>query len=327
VSSTDGDTLSTEWTFSTIDNVFRSSASDRYGTAVTVSRESFDAADAVILATGADYPDALSAAGLAGSYGAPLLLTRPTDLPTVVRDEIVRLGATKVVIVGGMMAVSDSVKNAVDALSGVSVERIAGADRYATAAQVARTIAVREGGMPKAYVVRGDDFPDALACSPFAFNDAMPILLTRSASLPEVTQEVIEDLGVADVVIAGGVAAVSDSVKNAIDGLGGVAVERIAGLNRYETAAAVAEHGVDHGWGSWGYVGIATGLNFPDALVGGVACGNRGGVLLMTDPGYVSGATRATILLHASSILRIDIFGGTNVVSSAVAEDLGTLLW
>ena len=327
VMSLDGDTLSTEWTFSTIDSLFRSSGADRYATAVAVSSASFDTADVVVLATGADFPDALSAAGLAGSYDAPLLLTRPTDLPTVVRDEIVRLGASKVVVVGGTKAVSSSVAGAVDALAGVSVERISGTDRYATAAQVAAAIAAREGATPNAYVARGDTFPDALACSPFAFHEAMPILLTRTASLPSATRDAIEDLGVTDVVVAGGTPAVSDAVKNSIDGIAGVSVVRVAGTNRYETAAAVAEHGVNSGWGSWQYVGIATGLNFPDALVGGVACGNRGGVLLMTDPRYVSGATHATMLLHASSILRVDIFGGTNVVSSDVAESLGTMLW
>ncbi len=327
VISVDGDLLSTEWTFSTIDSLFRSSGSDRYATAVAVSSASFETADVVLLATGANFPDALSAAGLAGSYHAPLLLTRPTDLPTVVRDEIVRLGASKVVIVGGAKAVSAGVASAVDALSGVTVERIAGADRYATAAHVAAAIAAREGATPNVYVSRGDSFPDALACSPYSFHEAMPILLTRTADLPAVTKDVIEDLGVTDVVIAGGTPAVSDAVKNSIDSLAGVSVVRIAGLNRYETAAAVAEHGVSQGWGSWQYVGIATGLNFPDALVGGVACGNRGGTLLMTDPRFVSGPTHATMLLHASSILRVDIFGGANVVSSDVAEALGVILW
>lgn len=327
VMSLDGDMLSTEWTFSTIDSLFRSSGSDRYETAVAVSSSGFDAADVVVLATGADFPDALSAAGLAGSYDAPLLLTRPTNLPTIVRDEIVRLGASKVVIVGGTKAVSTGVVSAVDVLSGVSVERIAGTDRYATAAQVARAIALREGATPNAYVARGDSFPDALACSPYAFREAMPILLTRTTDLPSATRDAIEDLGVTDVVIAGGTPAVSDAVNNIIDGIGGVSVVRVAGLNRYETAAAVAEHGVSRGWGSWKYVGIATGLNFPDALVGGVACGNRGGVLLMSDPRFVSGATHATMLLRKSSILRVDIFGGTNVVSSDVAEALGMMLW
>jgi len=327
VTSMDGDVLQTDWTFSTIESLFRASDSDRYGTAVAVSRMGFDSADVVILATGADFPDALSAAGLAGSYDSPLLLTRATDLPSVVRDEIVRLGASNVVIVGGTKAVSDSVKTVVDSLSGVTVERIAGANRYETAAQVARAIAIREGAPSNAYVVRGDNFPDALACSPYAFHEAMPILLTRPRDLPTATKDAIEDLGVTDVVIAGGAPAVSDTVKNSIDSLSGVDVVRVDGVDRYATAAAVAEHGVGHGWGTWQYVGIATGLNFPDALVGGVSCGNRGGVLLMTDPRFVSGATRATILLHASSILRVDIFGGPNVVSSDVAEDLGTMLW
>lgn len=327
VESVDGDMLTTEWTFSTIDSVLRLAGTDRYKTAVEVSTENWDASDVVLLATGAQFPDALAAAGLAGSYDAPLLLTRPDSLLTSVRDEIVRLGASSVIIVGGTPAVSAQVATSVDAIPGVTVSRIAGADRYDTAARVAAQIQAREGDPTFVYVARGDNFADALACSPYAFSQSVPVLLTRPDSLPGYTKAAIEDLGVTDVLLAGGTPAVSASVAGTIDAMTGVSVTRLAGGNRYATAGVIAEDAVARSWASWENVGIATGLDFPDSLVGGAAMGHRGGVLLMTDPANLSGATRAELLLHGSAISRIDIFGGTSVVSSGVAADLGSLLW
>lgn len=326
VSSVDGDTLSTEWTFSMIEPVLRFAGRDRYATAIEISRENWDASDVVILATGARFPDALAASGLAGSYDAPLLLTRPDALPTSVRDEVVRLGASRVIIIGGTSAVSASVADAIENLPNVTTFRIAGADRYDTAALVARRVVEREG-TTAAYVARGDDFPDALACAPYGFAHKMPVLLTRPGSLSGATKSAIVDLKVADVMLAGGTPAVSASVASAIDAIPGVHVTRLAGGDRYATAGVIAQDAVDRGWATWGYVGIATGRDFPDSLVGGPACGRNGGVLLMTSPSTLSGPTRAQIMLHSSSVLRIGIFGSTSVVSSDVASELGSLLW
>jgi hypothetical protein len=149
------------------DLVERWAGGDRYSTACTIARESFDSADVVVLATGAAFADALSASGLAGVYDAPLLLTSPTALPDVVRRTIVDLGADTVIIVGGPSAVSTEVQSAVDAIPGVGVQRIAGDDRYKTAAAVCDRVAqvAGPGFIKKAFVARGDAFADALAVS------------------------------------------------------------------------------------------------------------------------------------------------------------------
>ena len=327
LASLDGDALTTSWTFSTIDALQRLAGSDRYQTAAQISRQNWDTSDVVLLATGVQFPDALSASGLAGSYDAPVLLTRPDVLLNSVRDEIVRLGATRVIVVGGTSAVSSGVMTAVGGLPGVAVSRIAGKDRYETAAKIAAEIAAREGGAPIAYVARGDNFPDALACSPYAFANKMPVLLTRPTSLPGYTKNAITSLGVKTVLIPGATSAISGYVSSAIDALPDVSVARFAGANRYETAGLVAEDAVTRGWAAWERVGIATGRNFPDAVAGGPACGRQGSVLLMTDAAVLSPATRAKFVQHASSIVRVDIFGGTTVVSSGVASSIGALIW
>ena len=301
---------------------------DRYLTACTIATESFDSADTVVLATGAAFPDALSASGLAGAYDGPLLLTAPTALPDAVRDTIISLGASKVFIVGGTAAVSLGVQQAVDGIPGVSVERIDGADRYATAAAVADAIAVHAGAgfLDKAFIARGDNFADALAVAPFAYSQGIPVLLTGSTTLSAATGSAVTRLGVTECVIAGGTAAVSSGVEAALDALPGVSVVRWSGADRYATAVDVATRGVARGWGSWRLVGVATGTSFPDALGGGVACGAYDGVLLMTLSDSLSDATAAALEAHADEIERCRVFGGDAAVSPAVYAAIEAIL-
>lgn len=305
----------------------RTAGASRYQTACRISETTFDAADTVVLATGAGFADALSAAGLAGSYDAPLLLTDPRSLPASVSAEIGRLGATKVFVVGGEGAVSASVFGAVDALPSVEASRIAGASRYDTAARVARAIAAHEGGAfcGRAFVARGDNFADALASAPLAYGLAAPVLLVRTSSLPPETADAIEDLGIADVVIAGGFSAVDAGVEAAIDGLLGVNTPvRRAGSSRYDTAAQLASYGVDRGWATWGFVGIATGLNYPDALGGGVACGARGGVMLLTHRDSLSTPARDALRDHRFEIDDVQVFGGAGAVGASTYDAIET---
>ncbi|MHB1341723.1 MAG: cell wall-binding repeat-containing protein [Coriobacteriia bacterium] len=327
--SMDGDDLSAEITFSTIDALSRSMGTDRYKTAVEISRNTFAQADTVVVATGQGFADALSASGLAGVTDAPLLLTQTASLPASVTAEIERLGATTAYVVGGTAAVSAAVQAALDAIPGVSVKRIAGTNRYDTAAKVAAEVAAIAGTgfSGEAFLARGDDFADALAVSPFAYSSGMPVLLTATGSLPDVTRAAIADLGISDVWISGGTKVVSSTVASAVDAMSGVAIHRMAGADRYATAVVVAETAAAEGWGDWNYVGIATGMDFPDAVGGGVATGAQGGMLLMTSPTALSPATMAAIEAHADGIGSVEIFGGTSAVSLTVSNAIAALVW
>ncbi|MDP2300282.1 MAG: cell wall-binding repeat-containing protein, partial [Actinomycetota bacterium] len=159
---------------------------DRYLTAIETSKATFGAASCptVVIATGADFPDALAASGLAGAYGSPVLLTPTAALPGGLVNELKRLGATKVVIVGGPAAVSANAENQLKA-AGFATSRAQGLTRYETAADVARKIRAITGARSDspAFVVRGDLFPDALAAAPIAYKGAFPVLLTQSTAL------------------------------------------------------------------------------------------------------------------------------------------------
>lgn len=309
-------------------NIVRMQGPNRYETGQAIVRSTTASSQYAIIASGANYPDALSAAGVAAVYDAPLLLTNPTSLSDTVAVQLVEMGVTDVILIGGTAAVSGKVETRLKGMDFVSVERIAGTDRYETSAKCAARVALRTGNVESAFVVRGDSFPDALAVSPFAYTQKMPVLLTRPTSLPASIRTFLDVNDVAEVYIAGGTPSVSNGVKNAIDALneGTTSVDRIAGSDRYVTARLVADYGVAEGWGTYGFVGVATGTNFPDALAGGVGCGRMGGVLLLTKPTALSSACSGGIAANSATINRVAVFGSSAAVSTSVYNAIKALL-
>lgn len=201
--------------------VRRLAGADRFATAVAIAADAFPSgASTVVLADGLNYPDALAGVPAAAKLSAPLLLTRTSLLPTVTADEIVALGASRVVILGGTSAVSADVEAVVGALSGVtSVERWSGASRFATAAAISGAVWPSGAGM--VYVAYGLNFPDALAGGPGAFMDDGPLLLVATDSIPTETEAEITRLAPDRIVILGGTGVVSDAVKTQLEALVG----------------------------------------------------------------------------------------------------------
>ena len=306
-------------------DLFRDWGTDRYATALDISQATFadGSATTVVLATGADFPDALAASGLAGAYGSPLLLVG-SSVTTALTDELDRLGATSVVLVGGEKAISADIADALAA--DYAVERVAGNDRYETAADVARKIVDLGGVSDAAYFVRGDDFADALSVSPFAYSGMTPVLLVSTGSVPLATSAVIDELGVSTGMIAGGEAAVSADTAADLEALLGSLPVRWSGSDRYETAAAVAQAHVDDALAGYGYVGIATGRNFADALGGGAAAGANGGVLLLTQPDTLSAPTQTAIEDNLIYIEELHVFGGEAAIAQLVYDQLDAIL-
>ncbi len=309
----------------------RSGGATRYDTAAMVSANHFAGASTVVIATGAGFADALAASGLAGCYGGPLLLTNPDSLSTAATTEIQRLGATKAVIVGGEGAVSKAVKTDLEDL-GLVVERLGGATRYETAAMIADRIDTLTGSAfeKTAFVARGDSFPDALAVSPLAYYNRFPILLTHTDALPATTEDALDDLDIETAVIVGGSGAVSDDTKDAIDDVlaanGSSSSKRWAGATRYETAVEVAENACDRYWAGRGFVGVAVGSNFPDALAGGAAAGREFGVLLLVQQDALPTAAAEFLTDSGDAIGQMEVFGGTGAVSDVVVDDIAQSL-
>lgn len=304
---------------------------DRYETSYAISRSTFATATTAVIASGGAFPDALAAAGLAGVFDGPVLLTKGTSVPLGLIRELVRLEVKKIYVVGGTSAVSDSVFTQLQSIGAITGwERVSGRDRYETAKKVAEEI-WRETGNPasvgEAFVVRGDDFADALAVSPFAYHEGIPVLLTKPGVLSGYSDSFIRTYHVQDVYIAGGEAAVSADVMQSLEAIAQGDVYRWSGDNRYATAARVAEQGMLAGFATdWSTVGVATGVSFPDALSGGASAGMYGGPLLLTKGTSLSPDCAAAIGDHSSEISRLLVFGGEAAVNEGVVVSAANLL-
>lgn len=258
----------------------RLAGASRAGTAAAIARASHPAgAQEVLLATQATFADALAGGPLAVGRDAPLLLTEQGDLPQETLLALAALRPTSVTLLGGTNAISAGVEARL--ASSYQVRRVAGRDRFATAAAIADEMGA---GHPRAFLVVGDAFPDALSASAPAGMLAMPILLTSSDALPPSTLTALEEAGTTEVVVAGGAAAVSEDVADELRGEGYL-VTRVFGPSRYATAAQVNEWAqpqipeLDHS-----ELVVALGERFPDALAGGPLAAKRR-QLLMIVPG------------------------------------------
>ena len=299
----------------------------RYTTAIAACKKAFPTgSDYVVIATGMNWPDALGGSALAGALNAPILLTRQDTLLAEVRAEIVRLGATKVIVLGASGAVSNTVYNQIDLIPNVSVERIAGPNRYDTANMAAaRTIqALGDAYDGTAFIATGANFPDALGASPLAAAKGWPIYLANPNQRNNAGLiSVMRAAGVTDAILLGGTNVVADSIELA---LGATFETRLAGATRYDTAVQVAAYGVANAGLAWNRVAIATGQNFPDALAGGVLQGEDGSVLLLTPTATLGTGVRAALTANSASIFDVRFLGSTGAVSQAVRNTVTGIL-
>jgi len=196
------------------------------------------------------------------------------------------------------------------------VQRLAGADRYATAAAISR--ASYDPGVPVAYVATGANFPDALAAGAAAVRRGGPVLLVSSSNVPGPTASELARLDPAEIVVVGGSSIVSQGVLDQLRPYATTGtVRRLAGATRYATAAAISRDAFPSGVP---VAYVATGMNFPDALAGVAAAGSGGGPVLLTKPGELPGETAAE--LGRLNPDRIVVLGGTSVISGTVANAL-----
>ena len=289
----------------------RLAGTDRYSTAVAISRSSHpDGAPVVVLTTGGAFPDALAGGPAAAALGAPVLLVAKDEVPGLVLTELARLRPGRVLLLGGTGAVSQAtVRQLEDA--GFAVERIAGAGRYETAALVSETTFAP--GTPVAYVATGSDYPDALSGAAAAATARAPVLLVAQDSLPAATAKELTRLKPQRIIVLGGTGAVSATVEQTIAAYAPT-VSRIAGADRYATAAAVARATPGRPDGIF----LATGQGFADALAGGPAAAAAGAPVLLVPPTCIPGPVHVEMQRHHYP--PVTLLGGAAVLGRDVAE-------
>lgn len=294
---------------------------DRYGTSAAAAAQ-YPAHQAVVyVASGAQFADAATAAAIAGWQGAPLLLVQPTAIPAAISTQLTRLAPTRIVVLGGTAAISAGVFDQLKAFTTPTtgqVTRAAGADRYATAVDLAETTFTSP--VDTVVVVDGQDFPDAVSAAPLAALDQGPVLYVQPDAIPSsVDAALLNVLKPTHIVIVGGTAVVSGAVADRLVAtyLGGDAsrLTRLAGADRYATAEQVALQVA--GGSSPAAVYVASGLSFPDALTGAALAASLGDPVLLAKPStpLPAGTAAGMAAMKPQAVI---VMGGSSALSDAV---------
>jgi putative cell wall-binding protein len=303
---------------------------NRYGTAAAVAGAAFPTGSIngiVVLASGENFPDGLTAAGLAGTLNSPILLSPTASLAPETINALGTLKTNTVDVVGGAAAISANVIAQLKGF-GYTVNVFAGADRYATASAVAAGMAAIKplgvfNGLATAILATGANFPDALSSGVGAWTNRLPILLTDPNALSASTSASLTALGIKQVIQMGGTAAITAPVTTAVKAMG-INVITIAGADRFATAAAMANlefsataptFGYPANPGFAGAAVLVSGLNFPDALTAVQLAGHQFAPVLLDD---AFPAVEGTFLTSFSSIFKlIETVGGSAAVAPA----------
>jgi putative cell wall-binding protein len=339
-----------------VGDVTRFGGADRFATAQILFEETFGCRSNAIIARGDLFPDALAASYLAGHANTGILLTNTNSIPASTLNALRNEGVRNVYLMGGTTAISGAVEAQLDGTQAYScggipvpadpgpdtltVQRIGGATRFETAQMVAEFPGLDAGGSllltedavapgRTAILASGLNFPDALAAGPLAFrgagkSDPVPLLLTNQDSVPAVTLAALTNLGISNVIVAGGTSAVSDAAVAQLTSAG-YSVRRIAGANRQATATALADALINEWFFSPLAVSVARGDNFADVLPGGPSAGAGDQVILLTgsptnlstDTGSFLSSWVATFDFELGAF---EILGGTSAIPSAVVQ-------
>ena len=287
---------------------------DRIDTAIKISKDNYDKAKTVIVVRHDLFPDSMTASVLAKLKDAPILLNPTDKLDSRVADEIKRLGAEEIIIVGGQNSVSEKVREDLKAYdSDKNVERIAGADRYGTSEMVAKRVTGITGKKHTGVVASGQVFPDALSVGTFASRDGYPILLVKKDSIPSQIQNAIKDLEISKTYIAGGTDTISKSTEAKLPSV----VERMAGATRYETSVAIAKSKFAGSKEAY----VASGIEFADALVISPISGKYNRPTLLVS-NKVNSNQLVRDYVKGSNINKLIAIGGERYVPSSVIDNL-----
>jgi len=199
-------------------SVKRVAGYDRYETSLAiVKEENVPVGTPVFIASGENFPDALSIASAAATRGYPIILSPKNVLLSGVENYLLEQQPSEVYIVGGPMVISQSVESNIKTiLPAATVTRIAGHDRFDTSSAAYEKFFPNPSSI---YIASGMDFADALSASVLAAKNNAPIVLINPNKffLPDSTYDYLYDLGTSKMIIIGGTSAVPDLLADSIE--------------------------------------------------------------------------------------------------------------
>lgn len=307
----------------------RLAGQDRFQTARTIGEDyNSGKCTSIILASGNNFPDALSSNILSKKFAAPVLLVGDTVEQSAEALSYIAAHSypdTKIYIIGGTGIIGASFETELIKGGHINIERLSGYDRYDTAMAVVDKANVNSG--TPVIVASGENFPDALGVSSFSGSNQYPTLLVGQNYLSDKTKNYLTSNKPTTVYIVGGVFVVSQAVEAQIKELVPTAViKRLAGNDRFDTVAAV----INEFSASPRTLFLANGFNFPDALAGSALAAKTGDPVLLIDNngGTLPPAVEAYLkkLRAAGSRPIVRALGGTAVVSDTLIRQAENVL-
>lgn len=286
-----------------VENVTRIAGEDRIATSIEISKEMFNESDNVVLASGFNFADALSAGQLAAALNAPLILSKD-QLDSRTSDEITKLKPKNIYIVGGETALSSNIEESVKSVvNDINIERLKGNDRYETSVKVMEKT---KEFVDAEYllIASGKNFPDALSATSFMADHKALMVLSDGNSYPK-----------------------SDLQEIAIGGvnqlpLNGFTGERIAGNDRYQTALAIARRSFESNENAI----LANSKVFADSLSAVSVAKNYKAPIILTDNENLTQSTKN----YLEKMNSVTIIGGeksvsSNIFSNPTAEEVNEM--
>lgn len=297
--------------------VKRLAGDDRYETAIKISKDNFKSADTVVLASGTNSADALAASSLATSKSAPILLTKRNEIGKNVFDEIKRLNANNVIVVGGKVSISEKVVSDLKNKN-ITVKRLAGDSRYETSYEIAKEL-LKSNKAKEAIIVNGFKNVDALSVSSLATKENLPILLNDGNRLSKDIKNIVGDSNIKKMYIIGGRTSLPRKIEDNIKALD-IEYERLAGEDRYETSSKIAKYAYENS----DKVILASGENSIDALAAGVLTKMEKAPMLLVQKRRIPKSISNRI--EESKAKKFLLIGGEKTISDRVKDKVEGLL-
>lgn len=205
---------------------------------------------------------------------------------------------------------------------GVWMNRLAGVDRFDTAAKISQAGFPGAEGSDAVFIVNGLNFPDALSAGAAAARIFAPVLLVTPWGIPQSVKDELTRLHPSTIYIVGGESTVSAAVATEMDALADEVV-RFAGQDRFQTSRLVADHFWSGDENRTAY--LATGHNFPDALSAAPAAANEYAPVILIDGTLPALDADTAGLLEELNIEKVVVAGGVSTVSAGVKTSVDEL--
>lgn len=291
----------------------RLDGANREAVGKNVATRFFSSAKKAIIVNRDAFADAISATNLSeGKY--PILYAKKGTLPKETVDALKSMEPSEVYIMGGTNSLAPAIEIQIkNAVTGVHVTRVEGADRYEVNAKTAKM----KGSVDEIVVTTGVVYSDALIAAPYADQKDAAVVFTKNNKISSYVEKYVKEQGAGkNLTIIGGPRSVPASVESKLESWTKTAADRLTGENRYEVSANVAKNLFKGSKEAF----IASGEVFSDALVAAAPAQKQDAPILLVRKTRVEPAV-VDYLKDNDKLMTLYIMGGTSTIQKNL-EDL-----